>query len=142
MGITIDFKYEDNKATISLLPLPFEQLCAFFSKYYILNIDNIHVCCWDEKDNEIIINSENYLNILGSLSNINNLNIFLCNYDDYTINKLEFSIENGKIKYDDDSFLVVNIQLNSLDEMIEYTKSFCFKYLNEILKNENFGPLL
>jgi hypothetical protein len=142
MEIKVDFKYEENRVIISLLPLPFEQLCLFFRNYHISRIDNIHICCWDEKENDIVINTKNYLNILGSLNSVNDLNIFLQNYDDYTINKLEFSIENEIIKYDDDSFLVVHIQSNSLNEMIEYTKSFCFKYLNEMLNERNFELLI
>lgn len=142
MEITIDFKYEDNRVIISLLPLPFEQLCTFWGNEQILKINNIHICCWDNEDNDTIINLENYLNILGSLDNINVLNAFLYNYEDYTINKLEFVIENGIIKYDDDSFLIVDFRSNSLNGIIEFTKSFCFNYLDKILIVKNFGPLL
>ncbi|MDR0828944.1 MAG: hypothetical protein LBN95_02385 [Prevotellaceae bacterium] len=144
MEIKISLNEHNDQLTLTLLPCPSNFLFSIFKEIEIKKIEQIHICIFDEnEDNDTFINNTNLVDIIGEINTVNSIGNYLQQYniDAYTINKLIFQTENISIIYDDDALLVLKITMENVDKMLNYAQSVIKQYVSTIANVENIDLL-
>jgi hypothetical protein len=144
MEIKMSLNEFNNMLKITLLPCPSIFLFSTFSETRIQNLEQIHICIFDEtEENDKFINNSNFVDIIGNIDTVNVIDNYLQQYDieNYTINKLFFQTENISIRYDDDALLVLEIKMESIDKMLNYAQSVIKQYVSTVANVENISLL-
>jgi hypothetical protein len=146
MEIEMHLNERDNTLKVKLLPCPSDFLFSIFDKIEILNMKRIDITVFNENendDNDIYINTNNFIDVIGKIDTINVVADYLQKYDfdNYCIYKLIFKTENISVLYDDDSLLELEIKMENVDKTLNYAQLIINQYVSTIVNVENLGLL-
>lgn len=143
MDIKLNFTEDHSKIHVSITPIAIENISKLFVNERILEIENIHICLWNNKEDLII--DIHHSEIVKKIKTFYDILKLFDGYaeDDYSINKLSVLTENYVIKYDDDSFLRLETTMkeSEYEQKLYDIKMILNQYLEEMMNIKNLGLL-
>jgi len=117
----LSYNDENQLYIISYISWGFIDIIRLFDEQEKIEITNIHAIIFDYSvDNDLYIKNDNISDIIGNIINLKSIVDFFTNLNfDFTINKLEFMIDEIEVSYDDDSQLVIVIPFKDIEKTDE-----------------------
>jgi len=117
----LSYNDEEQLYIISYISWGFIDIIRLFDEQEKIELTNIHAIVFDYSiDNDLYIKNDNIRDIIGNISNLKSIVDFFTNLNfDFTINKLEFMIDEIEVFYDDDSQLVIVIPFKDIEKTNE-----------------------